>query len=85
MRRSDGRLIERIPLPVDLFEEAERRAAIAGIDVATYLGDLIAAELPLAMAEATAERLERGRRSLSRTCPPVESVSPPVLAPRGPS
>lgn len=83
MRRSDGRLIERIPLPVDLFEEAERRAAIAGIDVATYLGDLIAAELPLAMAEATTERLERGRRSLSRMGTPVESVSSPVLAPRG--
>ena len=70
----DGRRIMPVPgVPEPVVAELERRARAAGVDpadrwgeFARWLGDLVAAELPAALAEAAAallgERREAERR-----------------------
>jgi hypothetical protein len=51
MRRPDGRIVERVRVPVDLVDAVAREAVTRGIDFETCAGDLIAESLPDALRE----------------------------------
>ena len=52
-----GRVTVRYRLPGKLVDEVDCRASAVGVDRAVLLGDLLAAALPEALAEAARERL----------------------------
>jgi len=52
VRRPDGRIVERVPLPLDLVDAVTIEADRRGIDFDTCAGDLVAEALPQALAEA---------------------------------
>jgi hypothetical protein len=53
-----GRRTISVPIPRDLLDAADRIAADRGLDRALVLGDLVAAELPNALADAARELLD---------------------------
>lgn len=52
IRRSDGRVLIRVPLPSDVVEAADRMAKATSKDRATLLGDLVVQQLPAVLLEA---------------------------------
>jgi hypothetical protein len=56
-RRSDGRLLVRVPLPQEVVDRATEIAEGSGRGLADVLGDLAVAELPEILYEAATELL----------------------------
>jgi hypothetical protein len=52
VRRTDGRIVERVRLPLDLVDAVAIEADRRGVDFDTCAGDLVAEALPQALAEA---------------------------------
>jgi hypothetical protein len=59
----EGRLVEAVRIPPDLFDQLQCEAARRGQPVGRVAGDLIAEVLPGALAEAAADLLRRGAES----------------------
>jgi hypothetical protein len=62
----DGRLVEALRVPEDLYNQIEAEAQRRGQRIGVVAGDLIAEVLPAALAEAAAARLQAGREQLLR-------------------
>jgi hypothetical protein len=77
VRRPDGRVVERVHLPVLLIEDVAREAERRGQSFEDVAGDLVAEALPEALREAAEALLAEGRASLTRNIPGLESQ--PVL------
>jgi hypothetical protein len=74
-----GRTTVRVPVPSHFLDEAERIAEEFGVDPAVVLGDLVAQQLPEALAESAREVLRLQSRSDTETPPtPAEGVSGPT-------
>jgi hypothetical protein len=75
MKRPDGRVIERVRLPVLLIEDIVREADRRGQSFEDVAGDLVAEALPEALGEAAEALLAEGRASLNltRNTPGLES------------
>jgi hypothetical protein len=67
-----GRVTVRVRIPSGLLARAERIATEREVDVAIVLGDLVAQELPDALAEAARERL-------APHLPPEKEEVPPAV------
>jgi len=52
VRRPDGRIVERVRLPLDLVDAVAIEADRRGVEFDTCAGDLVAEALPQALAEA---------------------------------
>jgi hypothetical protein len=61
MRRPDGRVVERVRLPVSLIDEVTREAERRGQSFEEVAGDLVAEALPGALQEAAEALLDEGR------------------------
>jgi hypothetical protein len=66
MRRPDGRVVERVRLPVSLIDEVTREAERRGQPFEEVAGDLVAEALPGALQEAAKALLDEGRASLKQ-------------------
>jgi hypothetical protein len=64
VRRHDGRIVERVRLPLALVDAVRCEADLRGIDFDTCAGDLVAEALPDALREAAEALLTDGRASL---------------------
>jgi len=73
VRRPDGRVVERVRLPVLLIEDVAREAERRGQSFEDVAGDLVAEALPEALREAAEALLAEGRASLTRNIPGLES------------
>jgi hypothetical protein len=62
----DGRLVEALRVPEDVYNQLEAEAQRRGQRIGVVAGDLIAEVLPAALAEAAAALLEAGREQLLR-------------------
>jgi hypothetical protein len=71
-----GRLTVRVPVPVGLLIDAQRLAEERGVDVAIVLGDLAAAALPDALADAARDLLQPSATTPSAL---AEGVTRPSL------
>ena len=67
-----GRVTVRVRVPSDLLARAERIAEERQVDTAVALGDLVAQELPDALADAARERLTLHSHS-DATVPPAST------------
>lgn len=54
-----GRMTSRFSLPVDLLDRIEAEAGRRGITIQDLVDELLLAELPRSLAEATRQRMER--------------------------
>ena len=74
MRRHDGRIVERVRLPLDLVDAVRCEADLRGVDFDTCAGDLVAEALPDALREAAEALLTDGRASLKHEPPDVAAL-----------
>ena len=77
LRRPDGRVVERVRLPVPLIDDIAREAERRGQPFEDVAGDLVAEALPEALREAAEALLAEGRASLTRNTPEPESRGAP--------
>jgi hypothetical protein len=71
VRRHDGRIVERVRLPLDLVDAVGCEADLRGVDFDTCAGDLVAEALPDALREAAEALLTEGRASLKHETPDI--------------
>jgi hypothetical protein len=76
-----GRITLRVRIPADILRAAERLAAERQTDRDIVLGDLVAHELPDALAEAARERLTRSAHQGKKNDDP--GTSPRVVSEMG--
>jgi hypothetical protein len=83
VRRHDGRIVERVRLPLDLVDAVRCEADLRGVDFDTCAGDLVAEALPDALREAAEALLTDGRASLKHETPDVAALgaSDSVISP----
>ena len=74
MRRHDGRIVERVRLPLDLVDAVRCEADLRGVNFDTCAGDLVAEALPDALREAAEALLTDGRASLKHETPDVAAL-----------
>jgi len=74
VRRHDGRIVERVRLPLDLVDAVRCEADLRGVDFDTCAGDLVAEALPDALREAAEALLTDGRASLKHETPDVVAL-----------